>query len=168
MQMSLRFGHDKFTDEILNRSIATILNDNMVMSVATVKGDESYINTAYFSFNSKIDLFMLTEPFKQHSMNIANNNSVAVAIYDSQQPWDKPKKGIQIFGECELAHGLTLLEGTKLYLTRFSGLSKWIKHADDFAKNIINSKLYVIRTKSLKVFDEQNLGDDNFVSLSPL
>lgn len=167
MKIEMQFNHSEFPDQLLNESISEILDENILMSVSTINGNENYIHTAYFCFNNKLDFFMLTEPVKQHSKNLDENNSVALAIYDSHQAWDKPKKGLQIFGNCEISRGMKLVEGTKLYLQRFSGLAKWIKHADDFAKNIINSKIYIITTNWLKIFHEVNLGEDNFVSIYP-
>jgi len=168
VQLKLAYKEPSHDDAFLNEVIGEILNDNKLMSVATVQGTDSYINTAYFAVNSRLDLFFLSSPETQHSLNIAANASVAVSIYDSCQEWDKPKKGLQLFGTCELAKGTDFLQGGALYMQRFSGLKKWIRHVDDLLKNIIESKLYVIHAQKLKVFHEDRLGEDVFLPLCPV
>ena len=166
MNTDLRFNHEKYSDQQLNQSIAGVLKENMLMAVATIKdGKESYIHTAYFCYNKHLYLFMLTEPFRQHSRNVQTTDSVAIAIYDSRQPWDQHKRGLQLFGNCSLAAGLELAEGYILYAQRFSGQTKWIKKAEDLTKNIIQSKLYVIKVDSLKLFDEPAFGPEVWIPL---
>ncbi len=164
-KVKVQFNHPKYSDDALCSSISEILNGNILSAMATVKDSGGWISTAYYCFNSSLDFYILTEPTTQHSLNLAKNKSVALGIYDSHQEWDLDKKGLQIFGECERVEGMKLIEATRLYLERFSGLSKWIKHADDFAKGIINSRFYVIRTKSLKLFDEVTFGKENYITL---
>lgn len=164
--LNLRFNHPEYPDDRLNASISDILNNNILLAMATVKDGESYINTAYYCFNSRLHFYILTEPSTQHSQNVVKNRSAALAIYDSRQPWDGDKRGLQIFGECELATGTEVEEATHLYLERFPGLSKWIRTADDFHKGIINSKMYSIRTRWLKILDEVNFGKENFITLT--
>ena len=106
MRIDLKFDQAEYPDKKLNDSITEILNDNYLMAVSTINKNESYINTAYYCFNEKMDLFMLTEPFKQHSKNVESNKSVALAIYDSHQPWDEHKRGLQVIGDCEIAVNL--------------------------------------------------------------
>lgn len=166
MKTQIRFDHTRYSDEALNNSISGILADNTLMAVASIKDKESYIHTAYYVYNKDSSLFMLTEPFRQHSLNVVQNSSVAVAIYDSHQPWDQHKRGLQIFGKCSLASGAQMAEGFLLYAQRFSGLTKWIKNVEDLAKNIIQSKLYVIETRSLKLFDEHSFGAEVWIPLT--
>jgi len=166
MSLSFSFNHSDFSDEVLNRSIQSIMESNPLMSVATIsEGSRSHIHTAYYAFNSRLELYSLTEPFTQHSMNVKGNSSVAVAVYDSRQPWDEPKRGLQLFGECKMAQGAHLAEAFLLYARRFSGLKQWVQHADDILKNVIESRFYVISVDSIKIFDEPRLGAEIWVSV---
>ncbi len=166
MKLSFKFKNSEHSDEALNGSIQSILETNALMSVATIaEGNRSHIHTAYFCFNSQLELFSLTEPFRQHSSNVERNPSAAVAVYDSHQPWDEPKRGLQLFGECNLAHGTKLAEAFMLYAQRFSGLKKWVQHADDILKNVIESRFYVITVNSVKIFDEPRFGSEVWVSV---
>lgn len=167
MKVNLKYGLPDRTDELLNQVVSDILSANTLMSVATIKDGQAYINTAYFCFNEDLDIFFLSHPQSQHSLNIGANETVAISVYDSHQEWDQPKKGLQLFATCAPAQGLTILEGGKLYMQRFSGLKKWITHIDDLMKNVIESKLYIAKVHALKVFDEDALGPDLFLSLAP-
>ena len=162
---NFKFNHSEYSDSKLNLSISQILHANILCAVASIKNNESYIHTAYFCYNNILELFYISDPTTQHTMNIENNSSVAISIYDSRQPWDNSKRGIQIFGECKMASGVKLVEGTALYLKRFAGLKQWITHPDDFIKGAINSKMFVISTNSIKLFDEETFGEEIFISL---
>jgi uncharacterized protein YhbP (UPF0306 family) len=163
---NIKFNNSEYPDEKLNASISRILNENILGSVASINNNESYIHTAYFSYNKALELFFISDPATQHTFNIEKNPSVAIAIYDSKQPWDNNKCGLQIFGKCEIAKNTKLVEGTMLYLKRFAGLKQWIKHPDDFVKGAINSKMFLITPHSIKLFDEETFGEENFISLN--
>jgi uncharacterized protein YhbP (UPF0306 family) len=163
---TLSFNHSEYSDKALNSSISDILNVNTLCSIATIKSSESYINTAYYCFNKHLDFYFISDPITQHVKNIEENPSVAVSIYESNQSWDNNKKGLQVFGTCEVATGNKLIEGTTLYLQRFAGLKQWIQHPDDFIKGIINTRLYLIKSNMLKLFDEDNFGEENFIVLN--
>lgn len=164
-QTNFNFSHSEYSDEKLNASISRILNANILCSIASIKENESYIHTAYYCFNNKLNFYFISDPSTQHTKNIESNHSVAIALYDSKQPWDNNKCGLQIFGKCEIAKGLKLVEGTFQYLNRFAGLKQWIKHPDDFIKGAINSKMFLITPSSIKLFDEETFGEEVFISL---
>ena len=165
-QLTMKFNNPSFTDEALNLSITKILSSNILCSIASINKSESYIHTAYFCFNDKLKLYFISDPSTQHTANIKSNPSVAIAIYDSKQPWDDNKRGLQIFGKCEIAKGTKLIDGTLHYLKRFAGLKQWIKHPDDFIKGAINSKMFVITPSRIKLFDEETFGEEVFIELN--
>ncbi|MCX6154099.1 MAG: pyridoxamine 5'-phosphate oxidase family protein [Candidatus Kapabacteria bacterium] len=164
-KLNFKFAHPEFSDDKLNDSVLRILSSNILSSIATIKDNESYIHTAYYCFNSKLDFYFISDPATQHTKNIEDNSSVALAIYDSKQVWDNNKCGLQIFGNCEIAKGTKLIEGTMLYLKRFAGLKQWIQHPDDFIKGAINSKMFVINTSKITLFDEDAFGEEVFINL---
>lgn len=165
IKTALKFANSEYEDEQLNESISDILDSNTLMSVATIVENRSWIHTAYYCFNSTLELFMLTDPNAQHSKNVEKNSSVAIAISDSRQSWDENKKGLQIFGKCEKARGAKIAEALKLYVLRFAGLKEFVRHPDDFLRGAIHTRFYVIKPKSLKLFDETRFGEENFISL---
>lgn len=164
--IELKYNHPEFSDQVLNKSISSILKSNLLCSMATIKQDgknsQSWINTAYFCFNPKMDLYFLSPPHTMHSQNVTANKSIAVAIYDSHQV-EGGKQGLQIFGECERAQTTTLIDGYVQYAKRYPDLKGVIKGPEDFAKNIIESKLFIIRPNQVKIFDEPTFGNEVWV-----
>jgi uncharacterized protein len=167
MSLNLAFSHPTYSDAALNESIRSILEANELMGMATVRGSDAYANTAYFAFNDRLDVFVLSEPTTQHSQNLSQNPSLAIAIFDSHQPWTSDKRGLQLFGTCEIASGPTLAEAVACYLKRFVGLKQWVTSPNDIVRGAINSKFYVMHVKSLKLFDEPRFGKEKFISLVP-
>jgi len=166
MQLKIDFKHPKYSNDELSKSILNILNENKLCSIATVNADgTSYINTAYFCFDEKLNFYILTDPNSQHCKNIEINNSVAMTVFDSHQPWDDDLQGLQINGKCKMAKGMHLINGTTRYLKRFAGLSELIKHPDDFAKGALKSRIYIIETNWIKLFDEKTFGEETYINL---
>lgn len=166
---TLKFNHSQHSDAILNMSISEILTANTLLSLANIRKTdealESWISTAFYAFNNSADLYILTPLDTQHVLNMKYSSSVAITIFDSHQEPTKPKRGLQIFGECERAEGLKLIEGYRLYGARFVWLPDVIKQPEDFAKGIIQSKLFAIHPKVIKIFDEPTFGEEVWVTL---
>jgi len=167
-KINFNFKHPEFDDTRLNTSITEILSANELCAIASIDDGRSYIHTAYYCFDEKLNLFFLSGAEAHHNKNFSKNASVAVSIYNSSQPWDGDKKGAQLFGVCKLATGASVIEGIALYLKRFTSLKEWVKHPDDFLKGAISSKLYKISVDSIKLFDEAEFGEENFVVLDVL
>ncbi len=167
--MNLQHNHPQHTDDILNRSLFEILELNTLLSMANIRksntGFESWVCTAFYAFNNSLDLFILSEPDTQHIQNLIYNKSIAVSIYDSHQEPTQLKRGLQIFGSCERAEGLKLAEGYTLYAKRFIWLPDFIKRPEDFTKGIIQSKLFVVTTNVVKLFDEKIFGEEIWITL---
>jgi len=165
MKLSLRFNHPKYSDEELNKSIFEIVEENLLLSMASIfEGKESYINTVFYCYNDKLDFYFLSPSNTQHIKNIQQNNSVALAVYDSHQKL-AGKRGLQIFGICRLANRNEMEEGIELYSKRFAWLKKFIKTPVDFDKGIIESRMYIIKAQKVKIFDEPNFGAEKWVTV---
>lgn len=165
INLNFKFNNQKYCDNDLNRSIQKILEDNILLSMASIKDTSSWINAAYYCFDKKFNFYILVDPATEHAKNTKSNNSVALAIFDSRQTWDEPKRGLQIFGQCKRATLLELPTAIKLYTKKFASFSQFIKHPDDFAKNALTSRFYKIEVNSLKLFDETNFGEEEFIEL---
>ncbi len=166
--LKLRFGDRQYSDEKINKSLSSILESNTLLSMATVKNNkESYVNTVYYAYSDGLNFYYLSPPTAEHSKNLIKNNSVAVSIFDSRQniPTNK-KSGLQIFGTARLARSTELIEGIKLYSQRFIWFVKYIKTPRDFLKKVIQSKLYIIKPKQIKIFDETTFGDEVWITVT--
>lgn len=165
MALSFNFEHDQYSNELLNEAIADILSSNVLMSMATNIEGRSYISTSFYAYNDKLDFYFVSPPDSHHSQYVLDNPSVALSIFDSSQKWDDAKQGLQLFGKCQRATGLDLIEAGRLCMKRFVSLKTAIPNLDDIAKTAMSKKFYKIEVDSLQLFDEKNLEKGLFLPL---
>lgn len=133
-----------------------LLEASTLCAVATVApGGRAYANTAYFAWSPTFELVWLSAAEARHSRNIRSNPSVAVSVYDSDQTWGQPDRGIQLFGSAREAHGRAAGAVEGVYASRFREFA-----AADFS----DYRFYRFRPRQLKLFDERQLGGGLFVT----
>lgn len=139
------------------RSLAgSLLDASTLCAIATTSaGARAHVNTAYFAWSDRLDLVWLSDPEAVHSRNVRERSTVAIAVYDSHQSWDRPDRGIQLFGTAWEATGPVVSDAATVYATRFPQY-----RPSEFA----GYRLYRFRPKRLKVFDEDTLGPGVFVT----
>lgn len=139
----------------MRKAAQRLLDASTLCAIATVAPDGgAYINSAYFAWNSELDLVWLSEPRAKHSRNVRAGGTVAVAVYDSNQSWGKPDRGIQLFGSAWEADGAAAVTAETVYANRFL----------DYGREDLSAyRFYVFHPSSLKLFDERELGAGRFV-----
>ncbi|MGC8628828.1 MAG: pyridoxamine 5'-phosphate oxidase family protein [Candidatus Micrarchaeia archaeon] len=157
MELDVKLEVEGYDPQKVREAIARILESNKLLSMASIKDGESYINTAYFCFDRLLNILTLNDPSSQHVANIAKNPSVALAIYDSSQPIDSKRQGLQIFGNCTRAEGELAEAGLQLYFDRFPAFKQWLQLS---GKEISEAEkmVYVTRPTWLKLYDEPDFG----------
>ena len=135
-----------------------LLEASTLCAIATVSADGSaHINTAYFAWSPKLDLVWLSAPSAKHSRNVGAGGTAAVAVYDSNQSWGNPDRGIQLFGSASESIGAAAADAETLYTTRFP----------DYRQGDLSAyRFYVFQPIRLKLFDERDLGAGRFVIAS--
>jgi len=129
-----------------------LLDASALCAISTVKPDGSaYVNTAYFAFSPEFAVAWMSEPEAQHSRNIREHGTAAVAVYDSTQMWGRPDRGIQLFGSAREA---AASDAEDLYAARFQEYDR-----ESFGAY----RFYVFRPERIKLFDERELGGGVFV-----
>lgn len=165
MKSNLQLDASSISKEEAIKSINEVLGKNKLCAIASIReNNKSYIHTAFYVFTDGLELFFLSEPCSQHSLNFENNSSTAISIYDSNQVWGKELLGIQLFGKCEGAKGKDVIKGYYLYAKRYNDFVSWIKHPDELISGIAETKLYKFTTEALKIFDEKRFGKDEYVT----
>ena len=140
----------------IGRLARQLLDASTLCSIATVTPRaRAHVNTAYFAFTPRFEVVWLSEPGAKHSRNIRANGSVAVAVYDSTQAWDRADRGIQLFGEAQEVERDQAGTCEDVYAARFPAYSPGEQRAYRF---------YVLRPRRLKLFDEDAFGAGVFVS----
>lgn len=150
----------------LRQSVFRVLEANVLCSMATVTPDgHAHINTAYFSYSDKLELYFWSHPDSLHCRNLQGNPSMAMTVFSSVQQWTNPGLGLQLFGPCEQASGSSANEAERSYRTRFPPYDKWreILKEDDPASRY---RYYRFAVTAVKVLDEKDVGDAVWVLAS--
>lgn len=133
-----------------------LLDASTLCAIATVAADGSaYVNTAYFAWSPKLDLVWLSEPHAKHSRSVRAGSTVSIAVYDSNQSWGEPDRGIQLFGAAWEPRGAAVAGAESMYANRFPGYRR---------EDLGAYRFYVFHPSRLKLFDEDALGAGRFVS----
>lgn len=162
--MQVRLQHADYPTDRIAESAARILEASELCAMATIHGDNvSHINTAYFCYDNRLQFFFLSKASCVHSTNIATNPSMAIAIYDTHQPWDDWKTGIQLFGTCRITHSEEAKEATTLYKARFPDYAKWLHSLGRAVASSRVPSFYIFIADRLKILDEEEFGEDRYV-----
>jgi uncharacterized protein YhbP (UPF0306 family) len=132
-----------------------LLDASTLCAIATVTADDrAHLNTAYFAWNRKLEIVWVSEPRARHSRNLRTNDSSAIAVYESNQTWGKPDRGIQLFGTALEAKDEPAERAAKLYTKRFPVFA---------GTDLSAYRFYLFTPRRLKLFDERTFGTGTFV-----
>ena len=135
--------------ELKKSQVLNFLGKHNLMAVATF-GNFPWIASVYYTFDNDLNLYFLSAPSTLHCQQIVKNEKVAVAIAESRQDINKPKRGLQISGVAQ----------------RISGLAK-IKYALDLWKKglgvidpeitykAVTGSMYKVTPQRIKLFDQE-------------
>lgn len=158
----------RFSEERVRQSVLSIFDNNVLFSISTVTPEgRAHINTAYFSYSGKLELYFLSHPGSLHCRNLLRNPSMAVTIFSSLQKWTDPGQGVQLFGTCEETSGSSAEEAERSYAKRFPAYQTWkvTLKDEDLARQY---RFFRFDVAQIKLLDEKNLGDAVFVRASVL
>ena len=71
-------------------------------SIATVDPEGVWSNPVYFAWDSNFNIFFISQPDSRHMKNIANDQRVAMSIYNTKQSTFDDVAGIQLEGRAEV------------------------------------------------------------------
>ena len=124
-----------------------LLDASTLCAIATVSADgRAHVNPAYFAWSKELELVWLSEPRAKHSANVRRSGTAAVSVYDSNQTWGKPDRGIQLFGTAREARGDDARCAEAIYAKRFPALRELELPAYGF---------YFFSPSRVKLFDER-------------
>jgi uncharacterized protein YhbP (UPF0306 family) len=148
--MTIKHSKRPVSSARITALVERLLEASTLCAIATVSADgRAHISTAYFAWSPKLDLVWLSEPSAKHSRNVGAGGTAAVAVYDSNQSWGKPDRGIQLFGSASETIGAAAADAETLYTNRFP----------DYPREDLNAyRFYVFHPFRLKLFDERELG----------
>ena len=153
--MPVQRSESPVSSERLEATALDLLEASTLFSLATVTPQAgAYVNTAYFARGPRFQLVWLSDPDARHSRNLSESASAAITVYDSQQTWGRPDRGIQLFGAAHAAGEEAAGAAEDVYAARFP---------DFRAKNLWAYRFYVFQPERVKLFDEVGLGGGRFV-----
>jgi uncharacterized protein YhbP (UPF0306 family) len=133
-----------------------LLDTSALCAIATVSPrGRAHVNTAYFAWDRDLQLLWLSRRDARHSRNLRTNATAAIAVYDSNQIWGRPDRGIQLFGTAHELARAAGVDAEKVYGERFPAY-----RSTDFEEY----SFYGFRPRRLKLFDESSLGPGVFVT----
>jgi len=131
-------------------------------------GNRPHINTAFFCYSSDLEICFLSAPISQHARNLGRNPSMAMTIFRSQQAWDQPGRGLQLFGTCREATGRGARKAEILYAKRFPAYGRWMASATAASKKaaaqLRSYRFYRFLPTRVKILDEREFGGAVFVT----
>lgn len=129
------------------------------MSLATAKNNKPWACTTYFSVDKDLNLYFVSPPTADHCRYLTKNKNISCSIYDSHQKVSIKKEGLQLNGTVNvLTDTLAIKQALTLWNKANPGAEKYINW-DNMVKKIITSKVYKIRPRLFKYFNEALYGD---------
>ena len=164
--ISVPLVHDSYSSAELASAVSDILVSNELAAMATVRGNSSYIHTAYYVHTAALTLYFISQPNDIHIVNIAENSSIAAAIWCPSDEWSEDLRGLQLFGTCEALPLISreAVHAMMLFMKRFPAFARYIKKPGEFAEDV-SLRLYALRTSRLKIIHEPLLGRRQFVTV---
>ena len=134
--------------------------------------NRSHINTAYFCYKGldELEIFFLSDIKSSHCRNLSRNPSMAMTIYRTNQPWEAPGRGLQLFGTCSQTEGQLARKAQQVYAKRFPSYARWMsstkKDEKKLAGQLRSYRFYRFLPWELKVLDEAEYGGAVFVMVT--
>lgn len=156
----------RFSLQRVRRSLLRILEGNVLCSIATVtSGHKAHISHVYFCYNDHFEFYFLSDPSSVHCRNQRVNRSMAMTVFNSAQPCDRPGRGIQMFGVCSEATTSQTLRAEQAYGKRFPRFGEW-KSRLTGTDSKIRYRFYRFVPRKVKILDEPRFGGGVFVLAS--
>jgi len=156
-----------YDSDRLNASVARILAANTLCSIATRnEAGTVHISTAFFCFGRDLLLYFLSHPDSVHCHNLARVPQMAVAAFDSHQPWGDPHTGLQLFGTGALADPDASSQARELYAARFPRYRECLLRTPDGqppSSTFRGLKFYRFVPQRVQILDEWEFGEEVFI-----
>jgi uncharacterized protein YhbP (UPF0306 family) len=134
--------------------LRSLLDASPLCAISTVAGTRAHVHTAYFAWSEDFQLAWISDPSATHSRNLRESSSAAMAVFDSHQTWGSSDRGVQLFGTAGELRGRAAECAAEVYARRFRNYD---------TAELRDYRLYGLRPRRVKLFDERELGRGVFV-----
>lgn len=129
------------------------------MSLAAANKNKPWACTTYFAVDKDLNLYFVSPPASNHCRYLTKNKFVSCSIYDSRQKVNSKKEGLQLSGTVKvLTNTKAIKQALALWNKANPGAEKYISW-NNMVKKIITSKVYEIKPRMFKYFNETLYGD---------
>lgn len=149
---------DKKEEKKISDSVKNILDKNHLLTLSTSRSNKPHSNTAFYTFDKNMNLYIWSEEGTAHCENLKKNSKVAINVFDSRQKWGSSLQGLQAMGTAKQVNNREFILAGIFYTKRFPESLKLVKHPKKLHDKIFESKIYKIRLDEIKVFDEKAFG----------
>ena len=146
-----------------------LLAANALCSIASrSESGAVHISTAFYSYSRDPVLHFLSHPDSVHCHNLKGVPQIAVAVFDSRQPWGAPHAGLQLFGTGMPTSGPELHEVRGEYAARFPRFGELLRGAAPAGPTFGALRFYSFVPDRVQLLDEWEFGEDVFVTAAVL
>lgn len=141
--------------------LLSYLKSQHTMSLATFDG-KLWICTVFYAIDDKLNFYFISEPNTRHSKGILKNSQVACSIANTNQVTTDKKIGVQIVG---IASEVKNRNKIKVVLGLWNKVNpgfESIINLPNMIKKVISGKVYLIKPKEIKFFNEKLYGSEGF------
>lgn len=143
----------------MKKQILQFLKTQNLMSLATSIHNKPWACTVYFAVDQKLNIYFVSPPEADHCRYLSKNKYIACSIYNSQQKVNSKKEGLQLSGTVTVISKVEEIKKALILWNKANpGAEKYINW-DNMVKKIITSKVYKIKPKLFKYFNEALYGD---------
>lgn len=139
---------------LTKKHILDFLKTQKVMVISTY-GKHPWVATVYYSFDTTLNIYFLSAPSTLHAKHIRLNPQVSVAIVDTTQAISKPKKGLQLWGECKEIQSIQKVKHTLRLWKDALNVSDPSYTYENMMKNVVKGRMFVVVPKMIKLFDQE-------------
>lgn len=164
--MSIRLSSEHPDTSALHVAILDILEANELCTLALIgPGGLPHAATVYFCYTSELRLYFVSNRDSIHGRALTKAADVALAVYDSRQPWDGDHKGLQLFGQCRVLSRTKSVQALVSHVARFKAYGDYV-HALS-PTQVLSSpfRFFCVEVSHAKVFDETRFGEETFVTV---
>src|SRR5467141_3479905 len=161
--MTIERIREPVSERRIRATVMRILAETKLCSIATVaRGSRAHINTAFFAYSPNLELYFLSDPGSLHCRNLLANPTMAMTVFDSNQRWENPGRGIQLFGTSHRTRDREADRAEVTYGTRFPAFTRWMRDVTPAerrqAARLHSYALFQFMPNRVKILDEAEFG----------
>ncbi len=144
----------------LFQTVEPYLQNVKLLTLASCKNNAPWCATVFYAFDSKLNFYFLSKPFRRHSQEILGNPNVSFTVVEQRFEFgDKNMQGVQAEGKCDLLTGKVALAAFEVYKRRFPLAEKVpVTDLTGESKSDQAHRIWKISPAMIKIIHEEKYG----------